>query len=142
MLNVDDKTPFVRILPFAISDNYYGFGYTWKKRLKGKSHEPYSSMFSTAINALISVSSPFRIVLYFGVLVAFFSIMFSLFSFIQLYFFRPDVGRGIPLIIISVFFLSGVQLFVLGFIGEYLTSINNQVRFKDKVVVKKTINTE
>ena len=27
-------------------------------------------------------------------------------------------------------------------IGEYLASINNQVRFKDKVVIKKTINFE
>ena len=140
MLNVDDKTPFVRVLAFSISDNHHGIGYTWRKRKVGKSKEYFNSLFSQAVNGLISVSSPFRIVLYMGVMIAFLSIIFSIFNMVQLFFFRPEIPRGIPLLIVSVFFLSGIQLFVLGFIGEYLTSINNQVRFKDKVVVKKTIN--
>ena len=140
MLNIDDKTPFVRVLSFSISDNHFGIGYEWQKRKSGKSKEFFNNLIGTAINGLISVGSPFRLILYVGLFISITAILVSIYSFIHLLFFRPNIDKGIPMLIVSLYFFSGVQLFVLGCIGEYLASINNQVRFKDKVVIKKTIN--
>ena len=68
------------------------------------------------------------------------SILFAIVNIVQLLFFRPDIPRGIPTIIVSIFFLSGIQLLVLGYIGEYISSINNQVRDKNNVNVRETLN--
>ena len=51
-----------------------------------------------------------------------------------------DVPRGTTLIITALFFFSGVQLFFMGFIGEYILSIFNQVRSRPLVVECERIN--
>ena len=143
MLNIDDKNPFIRTLAFLKTDNHIGISYEWRKRKHGKSKEFFRAITDIGINGFISVTNaPFRIVLYSGFLVSIFSILFAIFNIIQLYFFRPDVPRGIPIIIVSIFFLSGIQLLVLGYIGEYISSINNQVRNKNDVNVRETLNFE
>ena len=143
MLNIDDKNPFIRTLAFLKTDNHIGISYEWGKREYGKSKEFFRALMDIGINGFISVTNaPFRIVLYTGILVSIFSILFAIFNVVQLLFFRPDVPRGIPTIIVSIFFLSGIQLLVLGYIGEYISSINNQVRNKNDVNVRETLNFE
>ena len=141
MLNIDDKNPFVRTLAFLKTDNHIGIGYEWGKRKHGKSKEFFKTLMDIGINAFISVTNaPFRIVLYSGIIVSLMSILFAIVNIIQFLFFRPDIPRGIPTIIVSLFFLSGIQLLVLGYIGEYISSINNQVRDKNNVNVRETLN--
>jgi hypothetical protein len=43
-------------------------------------------------------------------------------------------------LIVSLFFLSGVQLAFIGILGEYVTSIHAQVRRGPTVVVRERIN--
>ena len=50
------------------------------------------------------------------------------------------VPRGTTLIITALFFFAGVQLFFMGFIGEYVLSIFNQVRSRPLVVERERIN--
>ncbi len=40
----------------------------------------------------------------------------------------------------SLFFLSGIQLFFIGMLGEYITSIHAQVRGGPMVIEKERIN--
>ena len=143
MLNIDDKNPFIRTLAFLKTDNHIRISYEWKARKYGKSKEFFRALMDIGMNGFISVTNaPFRIVLYSGILVSIFSILYAIINIVNLFFFRPDIPRGIPTIIVSIFFLSGIQLLVLGFIGEYITSINNQVRSKNEVIVRETLNFE
>jgi hypothetical protein len=48
--------------------------------------------------------------------------------------------RGTMTIIVSLFFLSGIQLIFIGMLGEYITSIHNQVRKRPLVVERELIN--
>ena len=143
MLNIDDKNPFVRTLAFFKTDNHIRISYEWETRKYGKSKEVLRALMDIGINGFISVTdAPFRIILYSGVLVSLFSIVYAFINVFLLFFFRPDIPRGIPTIIVSLFFFSGIQLLVLGFIGEYISSINNQVRNKKDVIVSETLNFE
>ena len=51
-----------------------------------------------------------------------------------------EVPRGTTTIIVALFFLSGIQLFVIGMLGEYVTSIHSQVRRGPLVIERETIN--
>ena len=47
---------------------------------------------------------------------------------------------GWPLILIGMFFLGSLQLFFIGFIGEYISSINRRVMNRPLVVEEERIN--
>jgi hypothetical protein len=47
---------------------------------------------------------------------------------------------GTPLLITALFFFSGVQLFFIGFLGEYVLAIYNQVRKRPLVVERERVN--
>ena len=69
-------------------------------------------------------------------------ILFSLISAV-LFFFNPDQApRGTTTIIVSLFFLSGIQMLFIGMLGEYITSIHNQVRGGPIVTEQERINIE
>ena len=48
--------------------------------------------------------------------------------------------RGTTTIIVALFFLSGIQLLFIGMLGEYITSIHNQVRGGPMVIERELVN--
>ncbi len=51
----------------------------------------------------------------------------------------PDVPRGFATTIIAIMFLAGVQLMVLGVIGEYVGRIYEEVKNRPHYVVGKVV---
>ena len=141
MIKLKDNFPFIRTLAFEYSDNFTKVEYTWKKRKTGKSKEFLNDYISSAMNGLISVSdAPFRLILYSGLVISFLSISYGLFSLLYNIFFPNDLEKGIPTLLISVLIFSGMQLLVLGFLGEYISSIHNQIKRDVEVNEKEKIN--
>ncbi len=141
MVKLKDNFPFIRTLAFEYSDNYTTIEYTWKKREIGNSKEFFKDYISSAINGLISVSdAPFRFILMIGILVSIFSISYGLFSLFYNIFFQNDLDKGMPTLLISVLIFSGLQLLVLGFLGEYTSSMHNQIKKQIEVNEKEKIN--
>ena len=60
--------------------------------------------------------------------------------FFIIFFFQNELGKGIPTIIVSILIFSGVQLLVLGFIGEYISSIHKQIKKNIDINEKEKIN--
>jgi dolichol-phosphate mannosyltransferase len=89
-------------------------------RTKGKSKYNIAKLFKLAFHAVTSFSTvPLRIAIYCGLLSSFVSILLGV------YFFYRRIAYGIPIlgyasIIVSLFFVGGIQLLVLGIFGEYL----------------------
>ena len=93
------------------------------------------------MKGLISASdAPFRFILYTGMFVSIFSIIYGFYSFFYNLFFQNDLEKGMPTLLISVLIFSGLQLLVLGFMGEYISSIHNQLKKDIEVNVKEKIN--
>ena len=51
-----------------------------------------------------------------------------------------NTNSGIPTIIITMFFLGGIQLFFLGLIGEYVLSIHRQINPEPKTTFSNEVN--
>jgi hypothetical protein len=81
------------------------------------------------LNGIISFSNvPMRLVLAGGFFIAALSVLATVFLFIfSLVHYREFAPPGIPLLTMMLAFFSGIFLFVLGFIGEYIVAIHSQV---------------
>ena len=141
MLETDDNYPFLRTLAFEYSENYKTISYKWEKRKIGNSKETLKVYINTAMNGLISVSdAPFRLIIITGFLISFLSISYGIYSLFYNFLFQNELGKGIPTILVSILIFSGIQLLVLGFIGEYISSIHKHIKKNININEKEKIN--
>jgi glycosyltransferase involved in cell wall biosynthesis len=141
MKRFEDAQPFMRMMPFECGFRSVGVPYTWRARKHGVSHNRISHLVDQALNGLISFSTvPLRIALFLGVSVAALSLLYAA-AVVFLSLVVPDLAfRGIPMIIIAVFFFGGMNLLFLGLLGEYLIAVFNQVRKRPLVIERERIN--
>ena len=119
--------------------------YTWRARVSGFSKNTVYHLIDEALNSLISFSKvPMRLCLAVGLGIALLSMGFAFLTFLIVVF-RMVMGEfapppGIPTVIIALFFLAGVQLFVLGVLGEYIAAVHFQVRKRPLVIESERVN--
>ena len=141
MIKLKDLHPFTRTLAFEYSDNFTTVNYKWLKRKTGKSKEPFKALVNTALTGIISVSdAPFRLAIFIGFIVSFFSITYGVFALFYNLFFETNLEKGLPTLLVSVLIFSGIQLLVLGFLGEYISSIHKQIKKDINILEKERIN--
>ncbi len=111
--------------------------YERKKRLAGESKYPFRKMLSFAFDGVTSFSiKPIRLVLGMGILVcilALFAAGYTLFA----RFFGFSVS-GWTSLMISIWFLGGVQLISLGVIGEYIGKIYKETKRRPRYMIEKS----
>lgn len=142
MKRIDDAQPFMRLMTFDCGFRSLGIAYTWRARKHGVSRNGFMQMIGQGINGIVCFSSvPLRLALFFGMILSGLSIAYAFWvGFMVLIGQSPIAGRGVPTVIVALFFFSGVQLLFAGFLGEYILAIYNQVRRKPLVVEKERIN--
>ena len=105
-------------------------------RERGKSKYNVIKLFRLAFNAITSFSTfPLRIATYIGLMSSGIGLIYGF------YFLYKKVFLGIPVlgyasIIIAVLFIGGVQLLILGIIGEYLGRVYQEVQARPIYIVK------
>lgn len=141
MKKIDDARPFMRLMTFDCGFKSTGISYKWTKRKQGKSKNSLANMFDQGLNGLVSFSSaPLRLSLFIGMIIAGVSLTYAITLFFMTLFGIIKAPSGIPTLIIAIFFFSGIQLFFLGILGEYIFAIFNQVRRKPLVVERERVN--
>ena len=142
MKRIDDAQPFMRLMTFDCGFRSYGIPYTWRARKNGVSRNSLMHMIDQGINGIVGFSNvPLRLALFFGMLLSGLSIAYALCVGIMAFIGKmPMVMRGVPTVIVALFFFSGVQLLFAGILGEYILAIYNQVRRKPLVIEKERIN--
>jgi glycosyltransferase involved in cell wall biosynthesis len=141
MKQIDDAQPFMRLMSFEVGFRSKGIRYTWRARKHGISRNRLSQMFDQGLNGIISFSgAPIRITLLGGFLVSLLSLLYAFLVMLLTFTGYVTTVTGVPTIICAIFFFGGVQLFVVGVIGEYIIAIYNQVRRKPLVVERERIN--
>lgn len=138
----DDHEPFLRGMIAACGFKARGVKYTWKKRKKGYSKAGLLTMFDQGLNGMVSTTIfPIRLGMVAGFLLAFLSVVYATLNIVLYFVFGGQLaGKGIMTIIVAIFFFSGVQLFFISLIGEYVASIHSQVRKGPLVVEERRIN--
>jgi hypothetical protein len=96
---------------------------------------------STAIRGIIFTSSnPFRILLYSSFVIAIFSIFYFLNLLINFFLEGTIANPGITTIISILLIFVFLNLFTLGFMGEYIIYIFNHLAKKRSVIFREKIN--
>jgi polyisoprenyl-phosphate glycosyltransferase len=109
------------------------------KRLKGKSKYNIPKMFKLAFSAITSFSTvPLRLATYTGIVSSFISIIAGIY-FIYLKIFHNIPVLGYASIIVSIFFIGGIQLLVLGIFGEYLGRTYQEVQRRPLYILKEIV---
>jgi len=109
-------------------------------RIKGKSKYNVPKLFRLAFNAITSFSTiPLRFAVYIGFMSSFLSLIAGI------YFVYRKIIYGIPVlgyasIIVSVFFVGGIQLLVLGILGEYLGRTYQEVQRRPLYIIREIIS--
>lgn len=140
----DDYYPYIRGMIAYCGFRSIGIPHTWRARQKGLSKNRLYHLFDQGLNGLISLSNlPMRACMLFGSLVASLSMVYAVVSLMaNLLYFRQIAAPGIPTLIVALFFFSGVILFFLGVMGEYISAIHFQVRRRPPVVERARFNFE
>lgn len=141
IVETNDQYPYVRGLISQTGAKFKIVDYEWEQRKAGKSKASPLVLIDLAVNGFVSTSQiPARVTLICGFILSTLGISAGLFYLIATIFFGLSVGSGIPTLIVALFFFSGVQLFFLGLIGEYVLSIHRQVKLEPTVKSSREIN--
>jgi polyisoprenyl-phosphate glycosyltransferase len=137
----DDHYPYIRGIIASVGFKRLIVPYTWAARKRGLSKNNLPRLIDQALNGIFSfTNAPMRFCIYSGFALATICMAYALFAVIS-FLLIPDLApRGTATIIVSLFFLSGLQLAFIGILGEYVTSIHSQVRRGPLVVERERIN--
>jgi hypothetical protein len=113
----------------------------WSARKTGISKNNFSRLVNEALNGIFAFTNvPMRLCTYVGFFLAVLCVLYAIVA-TAAYAFSPQMApRGVMTLIVSLFFLSGVQLAFIGILGEYVTAIHAQVRRGPMVVERERIN--
>jgi glycosyltransferase involved in cell wall biosynthesis len=110
-----------------------------RAREKGKTKYNIPRLFKLAFHAITSFSTvPLRLAIYLGLLSSFFSLLMGgYFIYRRLFFDVPVLGYAS--IIVSIFFVGGIQLLMLGILGEYLGRTYQEVQRRPLYIVRERV---
>lgn len=113
--------------------------YDRKVRVAGESKYPLKKMIALAIEGITSFSvKPIRFIVFFGfasVLLSIAAFIYALVSFIWF-----EVEPGWASLIVSIWFLGGVQMISVGLIGEYIGKIYMEVKHRPRYNIDKFVS--
>lgn len=133
-----ESTFFLRGLVMWGGYSLKSIEYKQHSRVWGKSKYNYGNMIRLAIDAITSFSVlPLRLATILGFGMSFFSGLYGLYAIIA-WFTNWHVITGWPSVIISVLFIGGLQLLILGIIGEYIGKIYLESKRRPLYLVKET----
>ncbi|MDO4866001.1 MAG: glycosyltransferase family 2 protein [Clostridia bacterium] len=139
--DLHDPTPFIRGIVAELGPERKEIEYEQPKRRAGKTHNNWYTLYDAAMLSFTSYTKAgLRIATVFGFLTAFISFIIGLGYLIGKLLFWDKFTAGYAPTMIAFFFMGGVQLAFLGFMGEYVMAINTRVMNRPLVIEEKRIN--
>ena len=138
---IDDPYPYFRGLLSEVTSNIKLIEFRQPKRERGKTKNNYYTLYDLGILGIIKHSKiPLRVITFVGFTSSFFSMLIAIIFLIRKLLNWSSYDAGIAPLIIGLFFIASIQIFLLGFIGEYVMNILNQTRKLPLVIEKERIN--
>ncbi|MBF0525971.1 MAG: glycosyltransferase family 2 protein [Deltaproteobacteria bacterium] len=141
MKQVKDTNPYIRGLIMSLGYEWTGINYHMEKRHKGRSTANLAGLFFYALNGFIHHTMfPLRMASVIGILLSFVCFGVAFIQLILKLIFWADAPAGLPTLTVGLFFLSGVQLFLIGYLGEIVSSLYQDSKNLPLVVEKERVN--
>lgn len=138
---LQDPTPFIRGIVAELGPEYKEIEYKQAKRRAGKTHNNFYTLYDAAMLSFTSYTKVgMRIATFSGFIISILSFIVALVYLILKLANWYGFSAGYAPIIIAVFFMGGIQLAFLGFMGEYIMSINARIMNRPLVIEEKRIN--
>ena len=139
--NLKDPTPFLRGIVAELGFHRVSIEYTQAKRQAGKTHNNFFTLFDAAMLSFTSYTKVgLHLVTLAGLVLSFLSILAALVYFVYKLLYWDRFSAGSAPLIIGLFFLNAVELLFIGFVGEYVMSINTRVMNRPLVIEEERIN--
>lgn len=137
MRQLREKHRFMRGLSSWVGFKQTPIEYERAERFAGETKYPFRKMLRLAMNAITSFSYlPLRLATYFGFGLAALSLLGIILT-IVLRLAGQHFFEGQATTLVSVLFLGGIQLIVLGIIGEYLGRIYDEVKNRPLYIISR-----
>ena len=136
-----DPTPFIRGSVAELGPERKEIEYTQPQRRAGKTHNNWYSLYDAAMLSFTSYTKAgMRIATFAGFLVAGLSFLVGRFYLIAKLLFWQSFRAGYAPTMIAIFFMGGIQLAFLGFLGEYVMAMNTRIMNRPLVVEEERLN--
>ena len=112
--------------------------YQRRERVAGESKYPLKKMLALAFNGITSFSiEPITLITWLGVLIVTGSICAAAYALIS--YFTGNVVQGWTSLILSIWFIGGVQLLAVGLVGQYIGKIYMEVKHRPRYNIEKIL---
>ncbi len=112
--------------------------YDRKERVAGESKYPLGKMMSLAFNGISSFSiRPISLVMWLGITIIILCIAAAVYALVS--YFMGNVTEGWTSLILSIWFLGGVQLLCIGLVGQYIGKIYTEVKQRPRYNIDKLL---
>jgi polyisoprenyl-phosphate glycosyltransferase len=142
LLQLPERTRFMKGLYAWVGFSHAYIEYSRPQRVAGTSKWKYWSLWNLALEGIFSFTTlPLRIWTYLGFAIATFSGLYGLVIVIRTLLYGADVP-GYASLLVTILFLSGVNMVGLGILGEYLGRIFLEVKQRPMYLIGSRIGFE
>ena len=139
--NLKDSTPFLRGIVAELGFKRVSIEYTQAKRRAGKTHNNFFTLFDAAMLSFTSYTKVgLHLVTFAGMILSALSILAALVYLVLKLLYWDRFSAGFAPMIIGLFFLNAIELLFIGFVGEYVMSINTRVMNRPLVIEEERVN--
>lgn len=138
---LDDPTPFLRGIVAELGFKRKEIEYEQPQRRAGETHNNFYTLYDAAMLSFTSYTKiGLRLATFIGVGCGLLSAVIAVIYLVMKLIFWDNFIAGMAPVLIGMFFLGSIQLFFIGFIGEYVLSINQRVMKRPLVIEEERIN--
>lgn len=141
--NLKDPTPFLRGIVAELGYRRKEIPYEQPKRRAGKTHNNFYTLYDAAMLSFTSYTKiGLRLATFMGVGIGIVSTILGIIYLVLKLIYWDRFAAGMAPMLIGIFFLGAIQLFFLGFMGEYILSMNQRIMNRPLVIEEERLNFE
>lgn len=138
---LDDPTPFIRGIVAELGPERKEIEYTQAKRKAGKTHNNFSTLYDAAMLSFTSYTKTgMRLATFTGFIIAVLSFIIGIVFLVMKLCMWDRFVMGYAPFLISIYFIGGILLLFLGFLSEYVMSMNTRIMKRPLVIEEKRLN--
>lgn len=139
--NLKDPTPFLRGIVAELGYKRVSISYTQAKRKAGKTHNNFFTLFDAAMLSFTSYTKVgLHLVMIAGAILAMGSVIAGLVYLVLKLLYWDRFSAGMAPLVVGLSFINAIELLFIGFVGEYVMSVNTRVMNRPLVIEEERIN--
>ena len=136
-----DPIPFIRGVVAELGPEHATIEYEQPQRRAGKTHNNFYTLYDAAMLSFTSYTKlGMRLATFLGIIIAGISCLVGLGFLVAKLLYWDSFTAGYAPIIIAVFMMGGIQLGFLGFLSEYIMTMNTRIMNRPLVIEEKRLN--